>query len=67
MNPIVLDITSRRGNLDMDGIRHVIIRYGTQYQLLLPYKRGHISIGVELHDDPIAIALKVTRALGLRR
>lgn len=67
VNPIVLNITARRGNLDMDGIRHIVIRYGTQYQLLLPYKRGHISIGVELRDDPIAIARKVTRALGLRR
>lgn len=65
VNPIVLEITARRGNLDMDGIRYLIIRYGTQYQLLLPYRDGHLSIGVNLEDDPVEIARKVAAALGL--
>jgi hypothetical protein len=50
----------------MDGIRYVVIRYGTQYQLLIPYGEGHLSIGVELQDDPVQIASKVTAALKLR-
>ncbi len=29
VNPTVLEITKRRGNIDMDGIRYVVIRYGT--------------------------------------
>jgi hypothetical protein len=66
VNPIVLEITARRGNLDMDGIRYVVIRYGTQYQLLMPYRDGHISIGVELRDDPLKIACKVAAALQLK-
>jgi len=66
VNPIVLEITTRRGNLDMDGLRHVIIRYGTQYQLLLPYRDGHLSVGVNLEDDPVEIAQKVVAALDLR-
>jgi hypothetical protein len=66
VNPIVLEITARRGNLDMDGIRYVIIRYGTQYQLLLPYRDGHLSVGVNLEDDPIETARKVVAALDLR-
>ena len=37
VNPVVLEITKRRGNIDMDGIRYVIIRYGTQFQLLMHY------------------------------
>ena len=65
VNPIVLEITARRGNIDMNGIRYVVIRYGTQYQLLLPYKEGHISIGVELEDDPTGIARKVAEHLNL--
>jgi hypothetical protein len=36
VNPIVLEIAARRGNIDMDDIGYVVIRYGTQYQLLLP-------------------------------
>jgi hypothetical protein len=66
VNPTVLEITSRRGNVDMDGIRYVVIRYGTQYQLIMPYREGHLSIGLELQDDPIEIARKVTAALNLR-
>ena len=66
VNPIVLELVARRGNLDMDGIRCVVIRYGTQYQLLIPYGEGHLSIGVELQDDPLQIASKITAALKLR-
>lgn len=65
VNPTVLELAARRGNIDMDGIRYVIIRYGTQYQLLMPYREGHLSIGVELADDPVEIAGKVAAALGL--
>lgn len=66
VNPTVLEITRRRGNIDMNGIRYVVIKYGTQYQLLMPYKEGHISIGVELEDDPREIAGKVAEHLKLR-
>jgi hypothetical protein len=66
VNPTVLEITSRRGNIDMDGIRYVVIRYGTQYQLIMPYLEGHLSIGVELEDDPVEIASRVAVALELR-
>ncbi len=65
VNPIVLEITRRRGNIDMNGIRYVVIKYGTQYQLLMPYKEGHVSIGIELEDDPREIARKVAKYLKL--
>ncbi len=61
----MLEITRRRDNIDINGIRYVIIRYGTQYQLLMSYKNGHISIGVESEDDPIEIAGKVAKHLKL--
>lgn len=66
VNPVVLELAERRGNIDMDGIRYVIIRYGTQYQVLMPYGAGHLSIGVELQDDPVEIASKVAATLSLR-
>ena len=49
----------------MKGIRYVIIRYGTQYQLLMPYEDGHLSIGVESEDDPIEIARTIADYLRL--
>jgi len=66
VNPIVLEIAARRGNIDMDGIRYVVIGYGTQYQLLLPYRDRHLSIGVNPEDDPIEIAREVAAALDLK-
>jgi hypothetical protein len=65
VNPIMLEMAKRRGNIDMDGIRYVVIRYGSQYQLLMPYKEGHISVGVELEDDPREIASTVAKHLNL--
>jgi len=50
----------------MEGIRYVVIRYGTQYQLLMPYREGHLSVGVEKQDDPLEIARKITAALKLQ-
>ena len=59
VNPVVLEITRRRGELDIGATRFVVIRYGTQYQLVMPWRSGHISIGVELADNPLQIADRV--------
>ncbi len=63
VNPIVLEATRRRGNLDLDGVRHVTIRYGTLFTVIFPYEDGHVSIGVSLGADVEAIAEKVAAAL----
>ena len=47
------------------NIRYVIVRYGMQYQLLFPYKEGHVSIGVELKADVDSVAQAVAQALSL--
>ncbi len=63
VNPVVLELAKRRGDLDMDGILWVVIRYGLQYQLLVPFKEGHLSIGVELKADITEVAHKVAEHL----
>jgi hypothetical protein len=65
VNPIILEAARRRGNIDMKGMRYLIIRYGTMYQLIFPYKDGHLSIGVELNANPILLANKITKRLKL--
>jgi hypothetical protein len=65
VNPIILEAAKRRGNIDMKGIRYVIIRYGTIHQLIFPYKDGHLSIGVELDANPTVVANKVAKCLNL--
>jgi len=65
VNPIVLEAARRRGNIDMKGIRYVLIRYGTMHQLIFPYKDGHLSIGIELTANPTEVAHKVAMRLNL--
>jgi hypothetical protein len=66
VNPVILEAASRRGNLDLDGVRYVLIRYGLQYQVIIPYRQGHVSIGINLGDDPTEIAEKITSYLALQ-
>ncbi len=66
VNPIVLNLAVYRGNLDMDGTRYVMIRYGTMYELIFPYLQGHLSVGVELKAHVTQVAEKIARALNLR-
>ena len=65
VNPVVLELARRRGDLDLGGIRYVVIRYGMQYQVVFPYKEGHLSIGIELEADVTEAATKVAKYLGL--
>lgn len=65
VNPVILDLAKRRGDLDLDGIRYVVIRYGLQYQLLFPFKEGHISVGVGLKANVTDVVNKVANHLRL--
>jgi hypothetical protein len=66
VNPVVLDAVKRRGDIDLGGVRHVIVRYGKQYQVVLPFEDGHVSVGVESTGDVAGIAEKIGAALPAR-
>lgn len=66
VNPAILQLAVNRGNLDMDGTRYVVIRYGTMFEIVLPYPQGHLSVGVELAANVTQVAEKIQRALNLR-
>jgi hypothetical protein len=63
VNPIVLEAVRRRGNLDLGGVRHVTIRYGAVYQVIVPIEDGHVSVGVDPSGDVEGVAAKVESAL----
>jgi hypothetical protein len=63
VNPTILDIARRRGEMDLGGVQFVIIRYESIYGLLLPYREGHVSVGIEPGADVQAIADKCIDAL----
>lgn len=65
VNPTVLDITRRRGELDLEGVRFVLIQYGLQYQAIFNYRDGHVSVGIESDSDAIGIVRQILRHLDL--
>lgn len=63
VNPIVIEAVTRRGNLDLNGVRSVIIRYGLLDEIVLPFRAGHVSIGVQQGGDLVRIAEKAAVVL----
>ena len=63
VNPTILEMTKRRGDLDLDGIRYIIIQYGLQYQAVFNYRNGHVSVGIESDSDAVAVVTKVLEYL----
>jgi hypothetical protein len=59
VNPVLLELVRRRGRLDLDGMRWVLIRYGTLYELVLPTDEGHVSVGIDLDADVAEVVQRV--------
>jgi hypothetical protein len=64
VNPTLLKLVTQRGNIDCGGAAWVIIRYGNFYELVVPAASGHVSIGIELAGNPLAIAEQVLTFVG---
>jgi len=65
VNPTVLNITKRRGDLDLGGVNFVLIQYGLQYQAIFNYRDGHVSVGIELVSNAISIVNNILNHLQL--
>lgn len=62
VNPTLLDLLRRRGELDGGGVEYVVIKFANFTQLVLPLVTGHLSLCVEPALDPIPM-LGTIRAL----
>jgi hypothetical protein len=60
VNPTILGLASRRGNLDCGGLRHVVVGYGLFNQVVVPMPDGHLSVAVELDVDPQSVIEALT-------
>jgi len=63
VNPAILEMAKRRGDLDLDGIRYIIIQYGLQYQAIFSYRNGHVSVGIESDSDAVGVVKKILEYL----
>jgi hypothetical protein len=61
VNPTLLGLARRRGELDCGGLRHLIVGYGNFNQVVVPTQAGHVSVCVELDADAGAVAAQVTQ------
>ena len=51
LNPSLIFMAQRRGNLDCGGLRYVAVGYGDFTMLLMPIAQGNVSIGVARKRD----------------
>jgi hypothetical protein len=63
VNPTLLTLGGQRGRIDCGGLDFIVIRYGHFFQLVRPLPDGHLSVSIEPHGDPLAVAAALDRAL----
>jgi hypothetical protein len=63
VNPALLTLTSRRGEIDCGGLDYVIVGYGNFQQLVVPTSTGHVSVAVEHGTDPLVVLRNVRQLL----
>ncbi len=55
VNPTLLTLATRRGEIDCGGLEYLVLRYGSFFELVHPTAGGHLSVGIEPHADPLAL------------
>ena len=55
VNPTLLKLVTQRGNIDCGGAQFVLIRYGYFFEFVKPVAMGHVSVGMQLEEDPLKL------------
>jgi hypothetical protein len=63
VNPAVLTLLGRRGELDCGGLDHVWIRYGNFWTGLFPLPDGHLNVGLEPDAVPTELVARIREVL----
>lgn len=63
VNPAVLTLLRRRGEIDCGGLDHVWIRYGNFWTGLFPLPDGHLNVGLEPDAVPTALVERIRAEL----
>lgn len=59
VNPAVLTLLLRRGEIDCGGLDHVWIRYGNFWTGLFPISDGHVNVGLEPEAVPTELVERI--------
>jgi hypothetical protein len=63
VNPTLLGLAKRRGDIDCGGLEYLVVRYGNFFQVVMAHGDGHVSVAVEPTGDPVAVAAKIRATL----
>jgi hypothetical protein len=55
VNPTLLLLTTARGQIDCGGLEYLLIRYCKFFALIHPVRGGHITIGISVAAEPLAL------------
>lgn len=56
VNPVLIELARRRGNVDCGGLAQLVVTYGRFHNLVIPLDGGHLSVVLDLEADPLALA-----------
>jgi hypothetical protein len=59
VNPALLTLAKRRGDLDCGGFRFIVVGYGNFNQIVVGTGEYHVSVCVEPDADPIHVGEQV--------
>src|SRR6476659_9248140 len=63
VNPTLLKLVTQRGNIDCGGAKFVLICYGHFFEFVKSTSKGHISIGIQLNEDPLKLVPLIEDAI----
>jgi hypothetical protein len=63
VNPTLLTLATRRGNIDCGGLRYLIVGYGHFEMLVIPTSAGHVGVGFELGANPTDYLHTISRVM----
>ena len=62
-NPVILKLTTQRGNIDCGVLQHMLIRCGNFYQRAQPIRGGPISVCIEPQADALQVGARFQEKL----
>ena len=65
VNPTLLKLATKRGNIDCGGLDYLIIKYGNFFQLIKQVDKGHISISLDKETNINTIPIKIINSFNL--
>ncbi len=55
VNPVLLELARRRGDVDCDGLDYLLVRYRRFFNLVLALDGGHLSVVLEPDAEPLSL------------